>query len=89
MTRAILFPGDYSRSDALKTCGIKAVKLLAGTICMLIVAGLIEGFFSTISTDLIPESVRLVFAAVTAILLFLYFKPRLLFHRKTDRSDGS
>ena len=76
LTRAILFPGDYSRSDALKTCGIKAVKLLARTICMLVVAGLIEGFFSTISTKLIPESFRLLFAAATGILLWLYFKPR-------------
>jgi uncharacterized membrane protein SpoIIM required for sporulation len=84
LTRAILFPGDYSRSDALKISGVKAVKLLAGTVCMLIVAGLIEGFFSTISTDIIPESGRLAFAAVTAILLFWYLKPRQLFRRKRN-----
>ncbi|HBF36628.1 MAG TPA: hypothetical protein DDW50_04840 [Firmicutes bacterium] len=76
LTRAILFPGDLSRSDALKISGVKAVKLLSGTVIMLVVAGLIEGFFSTISTKLIPESFRLLFATVTGILLWLYFKPR-------------
>ena len=82
LTRAILFPGDYSRSDALKISGIKAIKLLTGTICMLVVAGLIEGYLSTTSTDVIPESGRLAFAAVTGFLLFLYFKPRQLFRSK-------
>lgn len=82
LTRAILFPGDYSRSDALKISGIKAIKLLAGTIGMLVVAGLIEGFFSTTKTDIIPESGRLIFVAATVILLFLYFKPRKLFRHK-------
>jgi uncharacterized membrane protein SpoIIM required for sporulation len=76
LTRAILFPGDLSRSDALKISGIKAVKLLAGTIGMLVVAGLIEGFFSTISTNIIPEFGRLIFAAITVFLLWLYLKPR-------------
>jgi uncharacterized membrane protein SpoIIM required for sporulation len=78
LTRAILFPGDYSRSDGLKIAGIKAIKLLAGTIGLLVIAGLIEGFFSTISTNVFPEYGRLIFAAFTAILLWLYFKPRHL-----------
>jgi uncharacterized membrane protein SpoIIM required for sporulation len=82
LTRAILFPGEYSRSDALKISGIQAIKLLAGTICMLVVAGLIEGYLSTTSTNIIPESGRLLFAAATAILLFFYFKPRPLFRHK-------
>lgn len=75
LTRAILFPGDLNRSDALRISGVKAVQLLTGTIIMLIVAGLIEGFFSTVSTEVIPEFGRLLFAGLTGILLWLYFKP--------------
>ena len=87
LTRAILFPGAYSRSDALKISGIKAIKLLAGTICMLVVAGIIEGYLSTTSTDVIPESGRLIFAALTALLLFLYFKPRPLLRHKLKHNQ--
>lgn len=44
--RGILFPGKYRRRDALKFYGQQAVKLLYGIVPMLIIAGLIEGFFS-------------------------------------------
>ena len=76
LTKGILFPGELSRSDALKISGGKAIQLLAGTVMMLVVAGLIEGFFSTISTKVIPEWGRLLFAGLTGVLLWLYFKPR-------------
>lgn len=42
----ILFPGLLSRKEALAFAGSEAVKLLAGTIPMLIVAGTLEGFLS-------------------------------------------
>lgn len=73
LARAILFPGEYSRSDALKLRGTAAVKLMTGTVVMLVVAGLIEGFFSTISTAVVPEWGRLLFAALTVALLIWYF----------------
>ncbi len=82
LTRGFLFPGDLSRSDALRVSGVKAVKLLTGTVIMLVIAGLIEGFFSTISTDVIPEFGRLLFAGLTGILLWLYFAPHPLFHHR-------
>ncbi|GAB1541363.1 stage II sporulation protein M [Scytonema sp. NUACC21] len=44
--RAILFPGKYRRTDALKFYGSKAVQLIFGVVPMLILAGTIEGFFS-------------------------------------------
>lgn len=74
----ILFPGKYSRSDALKIYGQTAVKLISGTIFLLVIAGLIEGFLSTIGTQIISEEIRLIFAAFTGVLLILYLsmKPK-------------
>lgn len=68
----ILFPGEYSRSDALKIYGQKAVKLIGGTIFLLVIAGLIEGFLSTIGRQVVPEIFRLIFAGFTAVLFILY-----------------
>lgn len=76
LTRVILFPGVYSRSDAFRIHGVAAVKLLMGTALMLVIAALIEGFFSTISRDVVPEGGRLAVAAATALLLAWYFWPR-------------
>ncbi len=46
LAKAILFPGRYRRADALKFSGTQAVQLVFGIVPMLIVAGIIEGFFS-------------------------------------------
>jgi len=42
----MLFPGIYSRRDSIAFAGAESVKLMAGVVPMLIVAGTIEGFFS-------------------------------------------
>lgn len=42
----ILFPGNLTRREALRVAGTEAVKLELGTVPLLIVAGLIEGFYS-------------------------------------------
>lgn len=46
LARAILFPGKYRRVDALKFYGVQAAQLLFGVVPMLVIAGIIEGFFS-------------------------------------------
>lgn len=46
LARAILFPGQYRRVDALKLYGQQAAQLMFGIVPMLIIAGTIEGFFS-------------------------------------------
>jgi uncharacterized membrane protein SpoIIM required for sporulation len=46
LARGILLPGPYRRIDALRHYGLQAVRLLYGIIPLLVVAGLIEGFFS-------------------------------------------
>ena len=47
LAQALLFPGTLSRRDSLAVGGNEAVRLLVGVIPMLIVAGTIEGFFSS------------------------------------------
>lgn len=46
IAQGLLFPGLLSRRDALARAGAEAVRLLLGTVPMLIVAGTIEGFIS-------------------------------------------
>ncbi|HIK31361.1 MAG TPA: stage II sporulation protein M [Oscillatoriales cyanobacterium M59_W2019_021] len=58
IARALLFPGKYGRSAALKFYGTQATQLIFGIVPMLIVAGVIEGFFSP--NPAIPDAVKYV-----------------------------
>lgn len=66
---ALLRPGPYKRGDALVVAGRQAVGLMGFVCLLLVMAGLIEGFFTP--ANILPET-KLVFAGVTAILLFCY-----------------
>ncbi|MCT7983363.1 stage II sporulation protein M [Laspinema sp. A4] len=68
--RGLLFPGPYRRVDALKLYGYQAAKLLFGIVPMLIIAGLIEGFFSP--NPSIPDSLKYVTGIGLLALLFRY-----------------
>ncbi|HEY9639875.1 MAG TPA: stage II sporulation protein M, partial [Coleofasciculaceae cyanobacterium] len=46
IAKAIVFPGQYRRVDALKLYGQQAAQLIFGVVPMLVLAGTIEGFFS-------------------------------------------
>lgn len=65
LARALLFPGQYRRADALKLYGTQAAQLVFGLVPMLVLAGMIEGFFSPQPN--IPDLVKY----VTGILLFV------------------
>jgi uncharacterized membrane protein SpoIIM required for sporulation len=54
IAQGLLFPGLLSRRDALAKSGAEAIRLLLGTVPMLIVAGTIEGFISP-STNIAPH----------------------------------
>lgn len=71
--RALWAPGDLPRRDALKLAGIEAAQLLAGVAVMLVVAGLIEGFFTPLP---LSPLLKLAFSAGTAVALLLYLVPR-------------
>jgi uncharacterized membrane protein SpoIIM required for sporulation len=68
--RAILFPGQYRRVDALKFYGSKAVQLVFAIIPMLIIAGAIEGFVSPNPT--IPDPIKYLVGMILFILLVAY-----------------
>ena len=77
--KSLLFPGQYRRVDAFRIAGKDAVRLFAGCIPILLVAGSIEGFVSP-RTDL-DSNIKFAVSLATFICLFLYlFVPR---HRKS------
>jgi uncharacterized membrane protein SpoIIM required for sporulation len=66
---ALLMPGDLSRSDALKSRGMEAVRLIVGCVPLLVVAGIIEGF---ISPAPISPVIKFGIGAITGIALYSY-----------------
>jgi uncharacterized membrane protein SpoIIM required for sporulation len=71
IAQALLFPGNLPRRDALAAGGAEAVQLLVGVIPMLIVAGLIEGFFSPTS---VPARYKFLLAAALFTVFALYLQ---------------
>ena len=69
IARGLLFPGLLPRRASLAHAGGQAVRLLLGTIPLLVIAGVIEAF---ISPTHIPASTKLVFALAMATLLAFY-----------------
>jgi uncharacterized membrane protein SpoIIM required for sporulation len=68
--KAILFPGKYRRRDAIKYYGSLAAQLVYGIVPMLIIAGIIEGFFSP--NPAIPDPVKYLAGIGLLILLVKY-----------------
>jgi len=79
LARSILLPGPYRRLDALKLYGLQAVQLLYGIIPMLVLAGLIEGFFSP--QPWIPKGIKYAVGLALLIALGQYCR--------TQRPQGS
>lgn len=70
---AILFPGNLKRSDSLRVSSKKALRLFAGSILMLVVAAIIEGF---ITPSILPVFFKLMFACLTFVVLILYIRKK-------------
>lgn len=70
LARAIVFPGARRRVDALRHYGMEAVRLVYGIIPLLIVAGVIEGFFSP--NPAIPDAFKYLAGATLFLLLLMY-----------------
>ena len=68
--KALVFPGEYKRIDALKINSTKAAQLLFGIIPLLIIAGTIEGFFSP--SPIIPSPIKYLLGTGLFCLLVLY-----------------
>ena len=67
---SLLTPGRRTRADALRERGRAFLTLLAGAVLMLVVAALIEGFYSP---SALPDEAKFVFGGATAVLMVLYF----------------
>lgn len=68
---AMVFPGRYSRPVEIGFAGRKSMQLLIGTVPMLIIAGLVEGFVSP--SNLSPTlKVSLALLLATAYLVYIY-----------------
>lgn len=70
IARALLFPGQYRRPDALKFYGFQAAQLVFGIVPMLVIAGVIEGFFSP--NPAIPDFIKYLTGSVLFFLLIIY-----------------
>jgi len=71
--RAIIMPGNYSRRDAVVKAAREAVELVPGIVVILILAALIEGFFTPL--DISPYF-KLAFAFLSFVGLGVYFVRR-------------
>jgi uncharacterized membrane protein SpoIIM required for sporulation len=70
IAKSMLLPGEHSRKDSLIKGTKEASSLVMGIILLLIIAGIIEGFYTPLE---ISETAKLAFAGVTAIVLAVYF----------------
>jgi uncharacterized membrane protein SpoIIM required for sporulation len=85
IARGMLFPGLLPRRESLARAGGRAAQLLLGTIPMLIVAGVIEGFLSPSET---AAPLKFLFGAVMFAALVTYLM-RARQIRKLDESLAS
>jgi uncharacterized membrane protein SpoIIM required for sporulation len=69
IAKGLLFPGTLPRRESLVRAGARSVRLVLGTIPMLLIAGFVEGFVSP--TDLAYQ-IKFLLAAGLGTLLVLY-----------------
>lgn len=70
IARGMLFPGQYTRVEALKFYGYKAAQLVFGIVPMLIIAGTIEGFYSP--NPVVPDPLKYLAGVGLFTLLVIY-----------------
>jgi uncharacterized membrane protein SpoIIM required for sporulation len=83
IARGFLFPGLLARRDSLELAGGRATRLLLGTIPMLVIAGVIEGFFSPSAA---PVFMKFGLGAVlfSALVAYLFLSNRGVSKVTTD-----
>jgi uncharacterized membrane protein SpoIIM required for sporulation len=70
----LLFPGFLPRGESVARAGTEAVKLLLGTIPILIIAGVIEAFVSPTGLA-VPLKFGMAAALFALLLVYLFWKP--------------
>ena len=71
LARGLLFPGELPRRESVNFYGGQGVRLALGIIPLLLVAGVLEGFFSPSS---LPVAAKFACSAAAGGLLFLYLR---------------
>ena len=74
IAKALLFPGQYRRIDALKIYGNQAAQLMFGVVPLLLIAGAIEGFLSP--NPAIPITFKYLVGTLLFVALLAYFQNR-------------
>ncbi len=69
LASGILFPGLYNRRDSIARAGHDAVRLVAGIIPMLMIAGTVEGFFSPSAA---PAALKFAVGGALFVLLLVW-----------------
>ncbi|MCL2372377.1 MAG: stage II sporulation protein M [Defluviitaleaceae bacterium] len=69
--KGMLIPGSHSRKHSLIKQAKKAATLIPGIITLLIIAGLIEGFFTPLA---ISAWAKIIFAGLTGVAMVGYFR---------------
>ena len=67
---ALLMPGRRTRREGLRARGREFLSLVGAAVFLLVVAGVVEGFYSPSG---LPAVAKFAFGGVTAVLLILYF----------------
>jgi uncharacterized membrane protein SpoIIM required for sporulation len=80
IAKGLLFPGVLPRKASLVQAGAKSVRLVLGTIPMLLIAGLVEGF---VSPSGLAPSMKFLLAGGLGTLLVLY-----LMCKAPERTSG-
>ena len=70
LAAAVLIPGNRSRGQALRENGRRAIRLIAASTVLLLIAGTLEGFVSPIETW--PLAWKLGVSAATVVFLVVY-----------------
>lgn len=70
LAQALVAPGDLTRKDALVLQGAVALRMIGAVVCLLVVAGAIEGLLS--ASDAAP-AYKFAVSAASAVLLACYF----------------
>lgn len=67
--RAVIMPGDYSRIEALRRVGHDVFYLVAGSVVLILIAGVVEAFFSFYA---FPNWLKFLWGTVSLAILLIY-----------------
>ena len=81
LAKSLLIPGKLTRKASVIDGAHNAIGLMLGVIILLVIAGLIEGFFTPLA---ISVAAKLLFALLTAVLLLLLFLRAYTIPQKED-----